>query len=76
MHNLPIGVEPQTLVIPFFFDGERNVLRVATDRSQGASANTVAPVLNVINDILNRYGEYHMQSGNFNFSTRLLFMYS
>ncbi|XP_053200858.1 mediator of RNA polymerase II transcription subunit 14-like [Panonychus citri] len=65
MHNLPIGVEPQTLVIPFFFDGERNVLRVATDRSQGASANTVAPVLNVINDILNRYGEYHMQSGEF-----------
>ncbi|XP_015794906.1 mediator of RNA polymerase II transcription subunit 14 [Tetranychus urticae] len=64
MHNLPMNVEPQTLVIPFMFEMERNILRVASDKSTGAQTQTY-PVINEINTILARYNEYQMQSGEY-----------
>lgn len=57
-----MNVEPQTLVIPFMFEMERNILRVASDKSTGAQTQTY-PVINEINTILARYNEYQMQSG-------------
>ncbi|RWS16530.1 Mediator of RNA polymerase II transcription subunit 14-like protein [Dinothrombium tinctorium] len=59
--NLPVGVEPKTIVVPFVYDITRNTLQVAGERRDPGFAST-NPTLGLINSHLSRYAEYNMQS--------------
>lgn len=49
--NLPVGVDPQSTVVPFLYDMNNNILKVA-DR------NVASNFLGVVNNHLKRFYEY------------------